>query len=246
MAEWFDNDSFWEDMFPKLFAAEHWENAPYEAVDIINLLGLQKGDKLLDLCCGPGRHTLEFARLDIDVTGVDKSGRYLKTAREKADTQGLKVTLIESDMKEYRTEDSFDAVINLYTSFGFYENLSDEIKILKNMHSSLKKGGKMLIDLLGKELLASIYKERDWQEIDGILFLEERTITPNWEKIHNRWIAIKDGKRRDYNFELRLFSGVELKNLLLEAGFSSVELYGDLDDSPYDTNASRLIAIATK
>lgn len=246
MAEWFDDESFWEDMLPKLFSSEHWENAPFETADIINLLGLKKNNNLLDLCCGPCRHALEFARFGLNVTGVDRSEKYLGIASEKAKAAKINLSLVQSDMKDYSSNERFDAIINLYTSFGFYDDIEDELKVLKNMHASLKTGGKLLIDLLGKELIASIYKERDWQEIDGILFLEERLVTPNWEKLQNRWIAVKGDKRRDYNFELRLFSGVELINLLNKAGFSSVKLYGDLDGSPYDADASRLVAVAVK
>jgi hypothetical protein len=100
--------------------------------------------------------------------------------------------------------------------------------------------------MMGKEVLARIFRERDWHEENGTIFLEERKLSNGWSWIQNRWIMIKGGERKEFTFSLRLYSGEELSSLLSESGFNSVELFGDLSGMPYDHAANRLVAVAIK
>jgi hypothetical protein len=99
---------------------------------------------------------------------------------------------------------------------------------------------------MGKEVLARIFRERDWYEIDGILILEERKVHRNWTWIESRWILIKDGKKVEHQISLRLYSAAEFSALLKECGFNSIDVYGDLAGAPYDHTAKRLILVAHK
>jgi hypothetical protein len=117
---------------------------------------------------------------------------------------------------------------------------------LKNVFRSLKKKGVFLIDTMGKEILARIFRERDWYEIDGNMMLEDRKILRNWSLVESRWILLKDRKREEYTITLRLYSAAELKDLLENIGFKRIEVYGDLAGAPYDHTAKRLVAVAHK
>jgi hypothetical protein len=100
---------------------------------------------------------------------------------------------------------------------------------------------------MGKEILARIFHPCDWTELpDGSLFLQEREISQDWTWIENRWIVVKDGQRQEFTIGHRLYDGAGLRAVLLDAGFSSVDLYGDLGGSPYDASARRLVAVARK
>lgn len=246
MKQWFEKNDFWERWASVLFPEERWEKAPEEVDNLISRLGISPGSTLLDLCCGPGRHALEFARRGFSVVGVDRTEIYLKKARNLAETEGLDLELVQEDMRAFCRPDSFDAAINLFTSFGFFEDSKDDELVAKNVHASLKDGGHFLMDTMGKEILARIFRERDWYDLDGAMMLEERRVAQNWSWIENRWILVKDGKADEFEFGFRLYSAAEISALLRSGGFEGIEIYGDLAGAPYDHEANRLVVVARK
>ena len=80
MTEWHEQECFWDGMANKLFTEEHWARSEDEINSVTNLLGIQRGSKVLDLCCGPGRHSIELAKKGYSVTGVDRTSSYIKKA----------------------------------------------------------------------------------------------------------------------------------------------------------------------
>lgn len=243
---WHEEDRFWEAVTPILFGKRRWEEAPKEVESMITLLGLEPGMKVLDLCCGVGRHSLELARRGFVVTAVDRTESYLRQASELAKKEGLTIEFVKEDMRNFIRPNAFDAVINFYTSFGYFEDPDDDRKVIKNVYQSLKVGGVFLIEMMGKEILARIFRERDWFEEDGILILEERKLGDCWDRVETRWIIIRENQRIEQKLSLRLYSAVELRSLLSESGFKEIEIYGDLQQSPYNQMARRLIAITRK
>ncbi len=202
---------------------------------------------MLDACCGPGRHALALASLGFRVHGVDRTAPYLEIARQGAASEGLEVTFVQEDVRTFRRENRFEAAISLYTSFGYFEDPADDVRVLSNLCASVHSGGKVLMEMSGKEVLARVFRERNWSEPEsGVLFLEERALHCGWERIANRWILVRNGERHEQRFSIRVYSGVELKALMLSAGFSAVELYGTLDGGPYDGTARRLVAVGTR
>jgi len=244
---WHDDDRFWEEFEQVLFSKEHIERAPDEIERVITLLGIKEGSHILDLCCGIGRHSLELARRGLNVTGVDRTRSYLATARRQAKKEKLKnVEFIEGDMRTYCSPDTFDDVINLYTSFGYFEDIGDDRKVLMNVHRSLKQGGSFIIQMMGKEVLARIFQCKDWHEDSGFIFLTERKICQNWGWTENRWIIIKGRRRTEFNVNHRLYSADELTTLMVDCGFRDLNVYGDLEGSPYDNKARILLIVARK
>src|SRR5206468_5375646 len=118
---------------------------------------------VLDLCCGPGRHSLEFARHGFQVTGVDRTARYLDAARAAATGEGLTVEFVQGDMPHFQRPAAFDVALNLFTSFGYFEDEAEDLCVLRHLHTSLKPGGQVLLEMAGKEPLA-----RDFQLALGI------------------------------------------------------------------------------
>jgi SAM-dependent methyltransferase len=248
MTVWHEEDVFWETMRGSMFSERLWDLAPEQVDATIVLLELATGATVLDLPCGVGRHSLEFARRGYRVTGVDRTEAYLHTARTKADAEGLEVEWIQADMRQFVRPDAFDAVLNLFTSFGYFDDAAEDLRVAQNLLRCLKPGGVLLMEMMGKEVLARIFVPRDWQELpDGSILLQERTVRCDWSWMENRWILIKpNGTRHDYLVTHRLYDGSGLRALLLEAGFESVELYGGLEGTSYDVDAHRLVAVAHK
>lgn len=243
---WHEDDRFWEQTAPFLFSERRWTAAPEEVGKIIALLDLGPAASVLDLCCGPGRHSLGLARRGFRVIGVDRTAAYLKEARRHAQAEGLEIEFVEEDMRSFRRPDAFDAAIDLFTSFGFFEDFKEDKQVLENIYTSLKPGGKLLLDVMGKEVLARIFRPRDWFEEGGTILLEERKLLDDWSRIETRWIILRGREREEFTISLRLYSGAELSWLLQEVGFRGVELFGSLDGTPYDHDARRLVALAMK
>jgi SAM-dependent methyltransferase len=246
-ADWFEQDDFWAAFESIMFPPERFEAAIGQVTNLSEMLALRPGTRVLDLCCGPGRHSVELAQRGMIVTGVDRTARYLDRARNRAEAAGVEVELVKSDMREFVRPESFDAAINLFTSLGYFEDSQDDLKVVKNVCDSLVEGGRFVIDTIGKEIICRIFVERDWHRVsDGTIMLEERSPAPDWSRMDNTWTLIKDGQTREYHFSHRLFSAVELCELCKQAGFGQTEVFGSLARSPYDHKAGRLVVVATK
>ncbi|NJN14469.1 MAG: class I SAM-dependent methyltransferase [Planctomycetes bacterium] len=175
------------------------------------------------------------------MTGVDRSRAYLDEARQR---EGA-VEWIESDMREFERPASFDAVANLWSSFGYFERIEDDLRAAKAARACLRPGGALLIDLKGKEIVARHFTPRSWHTLeDGSELLVELIIEDGWQRLEQRWTLMRGFKRIKHRIRLRLYSGAELKALLLAAGFTEVKLYGDFDGREYGPEASRLVAVA--
>ncbi|MFQ5595926.1 MAG: class I SAM-dependent methyltransferase, partial [Anaerolineae bacterium] len=233
MTAWHEDDVFWEAWAPQMFTEQRWEMASEEVDAVIQLLDLSPGAHVLDLCCGPGRHSLELARRGFRITGVDRTPAYLDQARRLATEEGLEVEFVQADMRDFRRPETFDGAVNLFTAFGYFEDPAEDLQVVQNLHASLKPGGRLVMEMMGKEVLARIFLESNWQETDdGVLVLEKRKIRSGWDWIDNRWIIIDGEERREFAVGHRLYSGAELAALLRQAGFDSVELYGALAGGP--------------
>jgi SAM-dependent methyltransferase len=246
MPTWHEQDEFWETV--PMFPQELLDAASQQVEAVLALADIRAGAAVLDMPCGVGRHSLELARRGFSVSGVDRTAAYLRSAREKAAVQGLELELIQADMREFVRPEAFDLALNLFTSFGYFEDPADDHQVAQNLFQSLKPGGVLVMEMMGKEVLARIFLPRDWQELaDGSFYLQERTVTRDWTWIENRWILLRpDGRRHEYAVSHRLYDGAGLKALLQAVGFSQVELHGGLTDEPYDTQARRLVAVARK
>jgi SAM-dependent methyltransferase len=246
MTTWHERKEFWEKMTSFLFTERHWESAVEDVDHLVELLDVHDGDAILDLCCGPGRHSLEFARRGYKVTGVDVTSTFLDEARLRADEEGLFVDFVQEDARRFLRSEAFHAAILMYTSFGYFEDQEENLRVLANVRESLKVGGKLLIDLMGKEVLARIFQEKGWEEKDGIFFLQERKIRKDWSWIENRWILLDGSDRHEYEVSHWIYSATEISKLLQETGFERVLIYGDLAGAPYDNSARRLVSVAQK
>jgi SAM-dependent methyltransferase len=255
--EWFNDAGFWEQYAPIMFDDAHWREVPVVADSVtrlarLDLYGPLNGGaarscpRVLDLCCGFGRISAELARRGFAVTGVDITESYLNTGCEDAAYENLAIEYVNADARTFSRPDFFDLAVNLYISFGYFENPEDDLKVARNVYESLKKGGAFIIDTLGKEIAVRDFVGAEWFERAGRLVLTEYEVVDSWSRLKNRWILLGDGGRIEKTFTQRLYAASELRSLLLDAGFSAVELYGDWDESPYDQRAPRLIAVGRK
>jgi SAM-dependent methyltransferase len=265
--EWFDDEDFWGKYAPVMFDDAHWAEVPAVADGVTCLARLdQYGDgppdgkgkasgrraagpeepRLLDLCCGFGRLSAEFARRGFAVTGVDITETYLRAAREEAAYENLAVEYVRADIREFRRPCFFDLAVNLYISFGYFDDEREDRVVLRNVYESLKPGGVFIMETLGKEMAVRDFIEAEWFERAGYTVLTEYEALDSWTRLKNRWILIKDGERLEKIFTQRLYAASELRALFLETGFSGVKIYGSWDEDPYDQRAAKLIVVGYK
>jgi SAM-dependent methyltransferase len=244
---WHEDDRFWHTMAPFLFGRERWERAAQEIEDLLALTEIPAGSTVLDLCCGPGRHSLELADRGFCVTAVDRSQEYLDEARKQARERGLDIEFAQEDMRRFRRAGAFHMAISLYTSFGYFGDPEEDLQVARNLYDSLVADGKLVMELMGREVLTRVFRPRDWQPIEeGGFFLEDRHPSPDWTWMENRWILIRQGQVEEFNISHRLYGAADLSRLLQRAGFKQATPFGDLAGAPYDHTAKRLVMVAVK
>ncbi len=246
MVEWFANETFWVDFYDFLFHPSRFEEAEAEITKILNLVQVG-GKEVLDLCCGPGRHTVAMAKRAYQVVGVDKSKYLLSQAKDRCSQEKVTVKLIESDMREYVEPNRFDLVLNLFTSFGYFKDPGDDAKVVQNIFQSLRKSGKVLLETMGKEIIARIFLESVSTDLDnGKTIIQRHKIKNNWSEIENEWIILQNEEYKKYVFTHRLYSAVELVRLFEDNEFKNIQIFGNLDGDKYDNESQRLILVAEK
>jgi SAM-dependent methyltransferase len=247
MAQWYRE--FFDDLYLRVYQPlEAPEQVRREVDFIVKALDLPAGAKILDLCCGQGRHSLELARRGFQVVGVDLSEALLYAARKRAESEGLDATFLQRDMREIDFNDEFDAVINMFTSFGYLESEVEDEKVLVKVAQALKSGGKFLLDILNRDRIVRNFQEHGWRAADeGWLVLEERTFDHLSGRIETRWVCVaRDGVRYERLSSIRLYTASELRMMLEQAGLKVTGLFGNYDGSPYSWDSQRLIVVASK
>lgn len=240
--DWFHDEDLWvgfsDVMFPEQRVAEG-ENL----VATSPLLKVSSGMKVLDLACGPAVHVVPLARAGAEVTGVDLSPAMLARARVACDEAGVSARLVEANMLDFVEPGTYDLVINMYTSFGYFTEPGDNLTVLRNIRESLAPGGAAVIDLLGKEVLASWVGRPQAVDVatGGTVYMRD-TILDHWTRLRTDWTFVRDGEVRETSIYAQLYSAAELRALFEEAGFTDIACYGGFDMSPYDNHAKRLIA----
>ena len=243
---WHEDETFWKETLPILFPDSRVQEAKEEVEQVLALADIPTGASVLDLCCGIGRHALELARRGFQITGVDRTQGYLELAAAAAKGEDLSIELVCEDMRTFCRPESFHGVINLFTSFGYFEDPQDDQKVVDNIYASLSPGGVLIMQLMSKEVLARIFRPRDWHEQDGLLVLEQRKVRQSWSWIESRWTLISGRRRVDLDLSHRLYSAAELSSLLQGCGFRKVVAHGDFKGASYDEKADRLVVVARK
>lgn len=244
--QWYNNDAFWEATQRFLFPPERWESAAASVDDLVALLNMSPPAAVLDLCCGPGRFAIPLAAKGFAVTAVDRTQLYLDHLGQRSCEQHLSVEIVASDMRDFVRENAFDAVLNMFTSIGFFEDPADDRKVLQNAHISLRPGGKLILDLASRDCAIAHWQTRDWQECNGEFLLEERELVDDCTRSRNRWIVLRDGRPEKWEFTHWLYGVSELKSLLEQAGFTKVSAFGNLKGEPYTRSSFRLVLVAEK
>ena len=197
----------------------------------LNILKLSPEDKILDLCCGQGRHSLELGRRNFkNVEGLDRSHYLIQKAKAQEKKEDVNIRFKEGDARKIPYgSDCFDTVMILGNSFGYFETIQDDLRVLKEVFKILKPWGKLLIQITDGEYLSKNFQSRSWEWIDKKHFVcRERSLSLDKQRLISREIInhIEKGMIADQFYAERLYSQESLTHLLETAGFSDINFHG--------------------
>ncbi|MEU0371512.1 class I SAM-dependent methyltransferase [Streptomyces sp. NPDC006283] len=216
--------------------------AAAELVRTSPLLDLPPGSRVLDLCCGPGLFLVPLAARGHSVTGVDLSPAMLERARTACADAGADVRLVRADMRHHVEPEAYDVVLSVFTSFGYFDDPDDNLQVLHNAWKNLAPGGRLLVDVMGKEVLAGwIGRPQAVDLPDGSYIVQRDTVLDSWRRLRTDWTLVRGDTARTASIRSFLYSAAELHDLFEAAGFTAVECFGGFDASPYDQHSRRLI-----
>ncbi len=240
---------WWHDFFPAFRPL--FDNLPKsvtrQEVDyIIRKLGLRPGAKFLDCPCGIGRISIPLAKKGIRVTGVDVTGSYLEEVEKKSRALGLGIKTVHADMRRIDFDSEFDAAGNLWTSFGYFENESDDQLVLKKLFRALKPGGRFMLHLINRDWIIRHYTPTSWQKMKRGVVLESRHFDYASSRNVSTWRFMEDGRESVHDFSLRLYSYHELLAMMTKAGFVELDGWGSTKDELISFNHMMMFIVGKK
>ena len=195
---------------------------------LISVLNLKRENKILDLCCGQGRHSIELSKQGFyNIEGLDRSHYLIQKARKISKAEKLLCKFREGDARKIPCKSNvFDFVLILGNSFGYFESLEDDEKVLQEVKRVLKPGGKLVIDIADGEYLKNNFQPRSWEWINKKLFVcRERSLSKKNDRLVSREVItnVEKGVIADQFYAERLYTKNELKILLEKNQFKDIE-----------------------
>jgi cyclopropane fatty-acyl-phospholipid synthase-like methyltransferase len=231
---------------------EAWDN--HLIAFIVEVLGLERGARVLDVGCGSGVHGLALAGRGMEVVGLDIAPSLVRHCREQAETRGLRnATFVVGDMRDLASISTvsglFDAVLMLSTSFGFFDDATNQL-VLNAIPAKLHEGGSVLLQLMDPLRFLECQRRGVFQEErpEGS-YWEETWFDPATFTSHTRFrFTDSDGVLHLWNDleRIRVYTLPELRGMMKSAGLSPVRAYGDvaLPPRPYGVDCSNQLIVA--
>jgi len=197
------------------------------------IMDFKPEQRILDLCCGQGRHSIELAKRGFEnVEGLDRSRFLIHKAKTISKKEGINCHFREGDARKLPySPDSFDVILILGNSFGYFESVNDDFKVLKEAFRILRPWGKILIDLTDGNYVKDNFQPRSWEWIDKNLFVcRERTLSLDKQRLISREVIndVNKGVLVDQFYAERLYSQSTISEILEKAGFSEITFHGTI------------------
>lgn len=241
----------WYKIFFNGLALEVWtkvitpEYTNAEVQFIKELINYPTGN-ILDVPCGNGRHSIALAKEGYSVTSIDIAEEYICNLRDITAKESLPITPIQADILKYELTGEFDLALCLGNSFSYFSYYL-LLEFARKINNALKKGGSFLVNTgaLAESILPTV-QQKDWIEVEDILFLSERRYHAEDSVVQSNYRIIKQGQTEIKTAYHYVFTLAEIRRLLAEAGFSEIKQYGTLDKSPYKLGDRQAYIVAKK
>lgn len=235
------------------------ERTSQEVDFVVKAARLIPQDRILDLACGQGRHSIELAKRGFTVVGLDYSEPFIEKAKADAKEAEVNVEFVQGDMRQFPYKGEFDVVLMLFTDFGYFDDKTNQ-KVIEGIFRSLKPGGRFLIDVISGEAYSRRFT-RDGIKVTGTNLLKiPRTAVmggkqvdeiewydPEKQLIHTHREWMDNEKKREHDYYLRIYTAQQYRDMLSKENLKVKGLWGDFYGNPHDTNGNfRTIILAEK
>jgi SAM-dependent methyltransferase len=211
-------------------------------------LGCEKGATILDLGCGPGEHAVRLAKRGYEVIGIDLSLSMLARAADEATELQQRINFVQGDMRDLAFEDAFDGVFCWGTTFGYFDEAKN-IEVIQKVHRALRRGGRLLLDIVNRDYVISRSPSMNWFEGDGCVCMDEMTVNAITSRLQvKRTMMMEDGRQREIDYSIRLYALHELGKMLHDSGFRVAEASGDTSTPGvyFGAESPRILILAEK
>ena len=238
--EWFE-DWFNSRYYHLLYQNRSQNEANFFIENLVEKLALNEKSNVLDLGCGKGRHAFKLSGIFKNVDGIDLSENNINLAKQ-IKKQNLNFYI--GDMRNFNMKKKYNYVFNLFTSFGYFENASENLSVLKCINNHLVDGGYLLIDFLNTTLIKNKTQIKEVKVIQDVKFDIQKFVSGNCIM---KSIQINDsGKTSKFNERVQLFNLEDFRSMFNETGFELIKAFGNYSLDPYCEESDRLILWAKR
>lgn len=243
-AEWFNHP-----LYLRVYSHRDEAEARTCLETIIHKTGLENltpsDIRVMDIACGAGRHALEFARLGFTTTANDLSPFLLECTRSQAARENISIECTRQDMRHISVENTYDLVVQLFSSFGYFKTKKEDLQVLRNVHRALKKDGRYILDLINPVYLKKNLNPSSSRTIDDLVVSEQRRIEA--DRVIKQITIRSPDDSVTFEESVRLYRIEIIGDMLASAGFEIKEIFGDYEGSAFDEQTSpRLLLFARK
>ena len=234
--EWFESwfDTKW---YHILYKNRDMQEAEVFLEHLIQNLNLNEKSRILDAACGSGRHSIFLNKKGFDVTGFDLSAQSISLAKK---SENEKLHFQTADLRSFKSDQKFDVILNLFTSFGYFASVEDNVKVLQNFKNSLTAEGVLLIDFMNAKKVIKHLVLSEIKTVEGIDFELRRFVEDG--KIIKEIEFLAEGELKHFQEKVSAFILEDFIKMLDSAGFKIKEIYGDYKFQPFLVESSpRLI-----
>ncbi len=240
MSEWF-RDWFNTEEYLYVYRKRNEKDAKKLVDLILKNTNLKKDAGILDLACGTGRHSIFFASCGYKVTAVDLSENLLKVARASAQAANVDIRFIQADMRHFCVNEEFDLIVNLFTSFGYFEEDEKNFRLFDFVNKQLSEKGSFVLDYFNRNYVENNLVKLSEEKTNGTKIIQERSIIGN--RVVKKIKILKDGIEKRFEENVRMYYKSELVEEILKRNMRIKNIFGDSKGNNFDIDTSKRIII---
>ncbi len=243
MGEWYKD---WFASKEYLTVYRHRDNKDAEtfANTFLGKYPVAEGAEVLDAACGPGRFSFVFANKGYSVSGFDLSATLLEVAKNNAGSLNLNVNFKRSDIREVNYSQKFSLILNMFTSFGYFEEDSENFAFIKNSTDFIKQNGIFVLDYLNKSNLEKTLVPQSEKTVGNIKINEFREISAG--RVNKKILLQNNDETSEYHESVKLYTPGEIENGFKDAGYKLLEIWGDYNAGKFVDDSPRCLMIFQK
>lgn len=213
---------------------------------ILSIIDIKQGDRILDIGCGAGRHSIELTRRGFKVLGIDPSKVMITSARERAASENVQPEFLQMKGEDLEQVNEFEAAICLFTTLGQVEDREDNQRLLYNAARALRPGGYFILEIPQREWLENNLKQKE-RFGEGDTYTDvERSYNDELKLVTEVFMEMSPNDQRTYLLRYRLFNREEANTLLGIAGFSDINFFGGYERVPLVEDCPTMVVSARK